>query len=184
MIAAASAFPLLCIAQLAPMFLHYEIALGGTTIFTARAAYVLALGLYIAWLTAVAPINDGISRAMALTVGGGILAVFLPRVASVPVIWLLQLSILVALGVWAHVVRADKWRLGFVSVALGAHAIGALTIYPLCQIVADPAFFGDPRAGYVCNVVLPPIWSGLLPAGLGLVAWAAVLKFAMCKGRA
>lgn len=177
MMAAAWAFPLLAIAQLAPTLAagwlgnpHFDA--GGASIFLARALYVIALGLYCVWLSARPAVGEAIRRSMALAVGAGILAVFLPRVASVPILWVLQLTILAGLIAWA----VAAWRCvpsrSFLLVAIGAHAVGALTIYPMCQIGASPELLALPRAAYVCNVVLDQFWAAMVPAGAGFVAWA------------
>lgn len=179
MIAAASAFPLLLFAQIAQTFFQYDLHVGGAVIFADRAIFVASLGLYAAWLTAASKAPDWCAKMLALSTAAGILAIFLERPLAIPIIWLLQAAILVALLLWAYAERGNRWVLAFLLVASGAHAIGALTIYPLCQIGAPADMMALPAAGYVCNAVIGEVLAALLPAGIGAVAWAAAVSGAI-----
>lgn len=159
MIRAVCAFPLLCAAQLAPRLQHYMDPTIGGTIPTGRAIYVIALGLYVAWLAAEERIPARMHQVMTACVCLSVAALFMPRIGSVPILWLLQASILVALLMWVNALRqrTDEDRglmLFLVGVTAAAHAVGTLTIYPLCQIGADPEMLALPRAAYVCEVVI------------------------------
>lgn len=179
MIAAASAFPLLLIAQLAHVYFQYDVTIAGAPIFVDRAIYVGSLGLYALWLNHTAPIAGWIGRTLAILVALSIWAVFLPRIYAMPVIWTLQVGLMIALALWAHEARSDGLRCAFVSAALLAQAIGALTIMPLCQFGAAPEWLALPQAQYVCSAVIGPVFAAFLPAGLGGVAWVAFMVAAI-----
>jgi len=183
MIAAASAFPLLLIAQLAHIYFQWDVTVGGGIVFVDRAVYVGSLGLYALWLGHGEKVPAGMSRTLAVLAGVSILAIFLPRMYAIPIIWLLQLGILAGLALWAHACRGNGWICGFVGAAVVAQAIGALTIMPLCQLGASREWLGLPQARYVCDVVIGPALAAMLPAGLGSVAWATLAIGALATKR-
>lgn len=183
MIAAASAFPLLLIAQLAHIHFQWDVVVGGGIVFVDRAVYVASLGLYALWLGHGDKVATGMTRTLAVLAGVGIFAIFLPRMYAIPIVWVLQLGILAALALWAHSERRDGWRCGFIGAALVAQAIGALTIMPLCQLGASPEWLALPQARYVCNTVIGPALAAMLPAGLGSVAWVVLAIGALATKR-
>lgn len=184
MTAAISAFPLLCIVQLLPWYFGYDAELFGRLVFVDRVVHVSGLGLYAAWLVHGSRAPDWCAALLAGAVGLALAAIFLPRLLAMPIIWGLQLAILAALLLWLVAVWLDRWAALFIGAAVAAHAVGALTIYPLCQLGAPADLMGLPHAAYVCNVVIGPLWAALLPAGLGAAIWAVLLTAAMARGRA
>jgi hypothetical protein len=182
--AAASAFPLLCIASLLPAYFGFDAEIFGRVVFVDRVAHVSALGLYAAWLVHWSRAPDWCAALLAGLVGLSLCAIFLPRLWAMPIIWGLQLAILAALALWLVAVRRDRWAALFVGVATAAHAVGALTIFPLCQLGAPADLMALPNAAYVCTVVIGEVWAALLPAGIGAAAWAALVTAAIARGRA
>lgn len=184
MTAAVSAFPLLCIAQIVFYRFGYDVEMFGRVVFVDRVVYVASLGLYAAWLVHQSRAPDWCAKLLTGLVGLSLSAIFMSRPLAIPIIWGLQLGILTALVLWLIAVWRDRWAALFIGATVVAHAVGAMTIYPLCQIGAPDDLMAMPNAAYVCNVVIGPLWAALLPPGIGAAVWAALVTAAIARGRA
>lgn len=184
MVDAAAAVFWLMLAQVLHLWFQFDWHLGERVIFVDRIVYCASLSAYAAWLTVKSRAPNWAMNAMGVAAVVAIGAIPLERVAAMPMIWVLQIAILIGLAAWLVKATGDKWSALFLAIATGAHALGALTYFPLCQLAVPIGWVATPGGVYVCNEVFGPVWgSGLFFAGVAVI-WIGALVAAVRCGRA
>jgi hypothetical protein len=181
---AATAVFLLILAQGLHVWFQYDWHVAGRVIFVDRVVYAGSLAAYAGWLTVKSHAPAWVMNSLGIAAVIAIGAIPLDRAMAMPMIWILQVTILIGLAAWLVQSVGDRWAAGFLALATGAHALGALTYFPLCQLAVPAGWVASPGGVYVCNAVFGPLWgSGVFFGGVA-VLWAAGLVAAVRYGRA
>ena len=173
MIKAASALPLMIIVQLLHSFFVIDLPFGSSVIFLDRALLASGLALYAVWLSWDGRLPEWTTQALGFAGAAGIAAIFIEaRPVAIPMIWTLQAAILLALGVWLATVWRDMWQRVHLMGATLFHGLGALMLYPVCQIGRGGLYIPPENFRLACDAVTGTFisWGIFAVAGLW---WAA-----------
>lgn len=175
MLQAASALPLMVLVQILHSFFVIDVPIGDRVIFLDRAMLVGGLVLYAAWMIRCSGAPDWAARWLGGMAAIGMAAIFVEaRVVAIPLIWLLQASILAGLAAWAYGVRRDRWMFLFIALAAVFHGFGTMMFYPVCQIGLGGLYIPPDNFRLACDQVIGPFLSALLFASAGL-SWVVAL---------
>lgn len=182
MVAAVSAFFWLFVAQTAHLWFQLDWLVMGRLLYVDRIVYVLALVAYGGWLCAVSRAPVWARHVMGVACSVGVAAIWADRAIAMPLIWLLQVAILVVLVLWTHAVIGERWPFRLLLLTSAAHSIGALTYFPLCQLAVGNEWVATPQATYVCDAVLGPIMGSGVFMGAAALAWVTLASLAVRAG--